>query len=374
MTNINYRSMKITPNQPRVISVVGARPQFVKVAPIHHECAKRGIPHEIIHSGQHYDEKLSAQFFVDLGIPAPVINLNIGSGTHVGQTGEIMAGLDKALDTLRPDVVLIYGDTNTTLAAALVVSKRSEYLVHIEAGLRSFNRSMPEEVNRIVADHLAHLLLAPTGTSMTLLNYEGLSTRAHLVGDVMVDALRQTEERVKTQPPLMPDGWELSQQYVFATLHRAENTDNPDRLRFLIERLNDIHPDVRLAAHPRLRARLHEFGVTPDGGLTLWEPLSYPQTVVAMRSAVSVVTDSGGLQKEAALLGTPCITTRHETEWVETVIAGWNVVDPNLETRIDQWVSKARSPLSKEAFGDGHAAQRSLDVILGEHQRFHAAG
>jgi UDP-N-acetylglucosamine 2-epimerase (non-hydrolysing) len=365
--------MKITPNRPRVISVVGARPQFVKVAPIHHECAKRGISHEIIHSGQHYDEKLSAQFFHDLDIPAPVVNLNIGSGTHAGQTGEIMAGLDKALDELRPDVVLVYGDTNTTLAAALVVSKRSEYLVHIEAGLRSFNRSMPEEVNRIVADHLAHLLLAPTKTSMTLLANEGLSTRARLVGDVMVDALRQTEERVKARPPSMPDGWVLNQPYVFATLHRAENTDDPNRLRFLIDRLNGIHPDVRLAAHPRLRARLHNFGIVPDGGLTLWEPLSYPQTVAAVRSAIAVVTDSGGLQKEAALLGTACITARHETEWVETVTTGWNVINPNLDTTIDQWVSKDRSPLRNEVFGDGHAAQRSVDVILDEYQRFHAA-
>jgi UDP-N-acetylglucosamine 2-epimerase (non-hydrolysing) len=372
MTNVNYRSMKITPNQPRVISVVGARPQFVKVAPIHHECARRGISHEVIHSGQHYDEKLSAQFFVDLDIPAPVINLNIGSGTHAGQTGEIMAGLDKTLGTLRPDVVLVYGDTNTTLAAALVVSKRSEYLVHIEAGLRSFNRSMPEEINRVVADHLAHLLLAPTDTSMTLIANEGLSARAHLVGDVMVDALRQTEERVTARPPAMPEGWALNQPYVFATLHRAENTDNPDRLRFLISRLNGIHPDVRLAAHPRLRARLHEFGIAPGGGLTLWEPLSYPQTVAAMRNAVAVVTDSGGLQKEAALLSTPCITARHETEWVETVTAEWNIIDPNLDTTINQWVSKKRSPLSNEVFGDGHAAQRSIDIILSEYQRFHA--
>ena len=373
MTNVNYRSMKITPNQPRVISVVGARPQFVKVAPIHHECARREISHEIIHSGQHYDEKLSAQFFVDLDIPAPVVNLNIGSGTHAGQTGEIMAGLDKALDTLRPDVVLVYGDTNTTLAAALVVSKRSEYLVHIEAGLRSFNRSMPEEVNRVVTDHLAHLLLAPTDTAMTLLANEGLSAIAHLVGDVMVDALHQTEERVTARPPAMPDGWELNQPYVFATLHRAENTDDPDRLRFLIRRLNGIHPDVRLAAHPRLRKRLHEFGIVPDGRLTLWEPLSYPQTVAAMRSAVAVVTDSGGLQKEAALLGTPCITVRHETEWVEIVNAGWNIIDPNLETNIGQWVSKNRSPIGDDVFGDGIAARRAVDVILSEYQRFHAA-
>jgi UDP-N-acetylglucosamine 2-epimerase (non-hydrolysing) len=171
----------------------------------------------------------------------------------------------------------------------------------------------------------------------------------------------------------MPDGWVLNQPYVFATLHRAENTDDPNRLRFLIDRLNGIHPDVRLAAHPRLRARLHNFGIVPDGGLTLWEPLSYPQTVAAVRSAIAVVTDSGGLQKEAALLGTACITARHETEWVETVTTGWNVINPNLDTTIDQWVSKDRSPLRNEVFGDGHAAQRSVDVILDEYQRFHAA-
>jgi UDP-N-acetylglucosamine 2-epimerase (non-hydrolysing) len=357
----------------RVVSIVGARPQFVKVAPIDHEFARRGISHEIVHSGQHYDEKLSAQFFIDLDIPAPVVNLNVGSGSHAKQTGEIMAGLNSALDMLRPDVVLVYGDTNTTLAAALVVSKRSEYLVHIEAGLRSFNRSMPEEVNRIVADHLAHLLLVPTQISTTLLTNEGLSARAHLVGDVMVDALRQTQERAQAHPPAMPEQWASNHPYVFATLHRAENTDDRDRLEFLISRLNDIHPDVRLAAHPRLRARLHEFEIAPNGGLTLCEPLSYPQAVAAMSSAVAVVTDSGGLQKEAALLGTPCITARHETEWIETVNARWNVIDPNLEVSIDQWVSMDRSPLSSDVFGDGHAAKRSVDVILDQYQRFHAS-
>lgn len=362
-----------TASSPTLVSLVGARPQFVKVAPVHHELQERGMQHHIVHSGQHYDDRLSKSFFDDLQIPVPSINLEAGSGAHAEQTARIIDRLDTALDQLRPDIVIVYGDTNTTLAGAVVVSKRSEYLVHVEAGLRSFNRKMPEETNRIVADHLSHLLLAPTTAAMKHLESEGLSLRSRLVGDVMVDALRQTQDRLKARPPAMPEEWESNRPYIFATLHRAENTDDRDRLRFLISRLNNIHPDVRLAAHPRLRARLHEFEIAPDGRLTLWEPLSYPQTVAAMSSAVAVVTDSGGLQKEAALLGIPCITARHETEWVETVNAGWNVIDPNLEVTFDQWVSMDRFPLSNDVFGDGHAAKRSVDVILDEYQRFYAS-
>lgn len=360
--------MATAPTNLRIASLVGARPQFVKLAPIHHELARQGINHDIVHSGQHYDERLSEQFFLDLEIPAPAINLNVGSSSHATQTARIMNGLDEALNCLRPDVVLVYGDTNTTLAGALVVSKRNEYLVHIEAGLRSFNRSMPEEVNRIVADHLSHLLLAPTQSALDRLRVEGLGNRAHFGGDLMVDVLRQTQTRVLSQPPKMPEGWDSSVPYVFATLHRAENTDDACRLRLLVDRLSEIHPNVRLAVHPRLRARLAEHKIIPQGGLSLWEPLSYPQTISAIIDAVAIVTDSGGLQKEAALLGTPCVTTRHETEWVETIETGWNVLDPCLESSVVESKTNSRPPLSDDVFGDGHAAIRSVATILNEYK------
>jgi len=349
---------------PTFVSLVGARPQFVKVAPVHHELQERGLQHHIVHSGQHYDDRLSKSFFDDLQIPSPSVNLEAGSGGHAEQIARIIERLDNALDQLRPDIVIVYGDTNTTLSGAVVVSKRPEYLVHVEAGLRSFNRNMPEEVNRVVADHLSHLLLAPTTAAMKLLEEEGLASRSRQVGDVMVDVLRNTTKLVSEHPPEMPASWTNSDDFVFATLHRAENTDNPARLRQLINRLGEMHHDVRLAAHPRLTARMSEFNIVAAGGLSLWQPLSYPQTVHAISRSFAVITDSGGLQKEAVLLGRPCITARHETEWVETVAAGWNLLAPNLNASLAEWIRRPRVPLSDEVFGDGHAARNIVDEIL----------
>lgn len=353
-----------TASSPTLVSLVGARPQFVKVAPVHDELEKRGLQHHIVHSGQHYDDRLSRSFFDDLQIPVPSINLEAGSGSHAEQTARIIDRLDAALDQLRSDIVIVYGDTNTTLAGAVVVSKRSEYLVHVEAGLRSHNRKMPEETNRIVADHLSNVLLAPTSAAMKFLEREGLGFRSRLVGDVMVDVLRNTARMVSEYPPEMPTGWADSDEFVLATLHRGENTDDPTRLHQLIDRLGVIHHDVRLAAHPRLSARMSEFNVSATKGLSLWQPLSYPQTVHAISRSIAVITDSGGLQKEAVLLGRPCITARHETEWVETVEAGWNLLDPNLDVSLTEWIRRPRASLSNEVFGDGHAARKIVDEIL----------
>lgn len=349
---------------PTVVSLVGARPQFVKLAPVHHELLNRGIQHDIVHSGQHYDHQLSDEVFRDLNIPQPKINLHVGSGGHAHQTARMISRFDSALNDLHPDVVLIYGDTNTTLAGALVVSKRTEFLVHVEAGLRSFDRRMPEENNRIVADHLSDLLLAPTNVAMKLLDREGLAEKSRYVGDVMVDVLNSTLRRVAERPPSMPGGWVETDGYVLATLHREENTDDPGRLRELVSRLGDMHHDVRLAVHPRLNARMNEFDISVAGGLSLWPPLSYPQTVRAISKSMAVVTDSGGLQKEAALIGRPCITARHETEWVETVETEWNVIDPNLTVPLSEWVTKTRVPFPSELFGDGNAARRIVDEVL----------
>jgi UDP-N-acetylglucosamine 2-epimerase (non-hydrolysing) len=299
----------------------------------------------------------------------PSINLEAGSGSHAEQTARIIDRLDSALDMLCPDIVIVYGDTNTTLAGAVVVSKRPEYLVHVEAGLRSFNRKMPEETNRIVADHLSNVLLAPTSAAMKFLEREGLGFRSRLVGDVMVDVLRSTAQMVSEQPPKMPTGWADSDEFVFATLHRGENTDDPTRLHQLIDRLGAIHHDVRLAAHPRLTARMSEFNVSATKGLSLWQPLSYPQTVHALSRCKAVITDSGGLQKEAVVLGRPCITPRYETEWTETVQAGWNLLDPNLDTSLAEWIRRPRVPLSDEVFGDGQAARNIVDETLNSWNR-----
>lgn len=351
-----------------LVSVVGARPQFVKLAPIHHECVSRGIRHSIIHTGQHYDPGMSDVFFSELNIPEPLVNLHIGSGSHAAQTGKMIERLDSELYALNPDVVLVYGDTNTTLAAAVVVGKRAERLVHLEAGLRSFNRAMPEEINRILVDHSSDLLLAPTKNAISHLRNEGLADRSVLVGDVMVDALAFARTSVANQVPQMPRGWGSDRNYVLATVHRAENTDQPDRLRYLIERLRQYPIEVRLAVHPRLEQRLKDFDIRLDGAIQPFAPLTYLQTVNAIVRSTGVVTDSGGLQKEAAILDKPCITVREESEWVESIEAGWNVLDPALTVDPGEWFGASRPIPCGHLYGDGKAAPRVVEAILRQGQ------
>ena len=312
-----------------VLSVVGARPQFVKLAPIAHECAKRNVTHVIVHTGQHYDPMLSDVFFRDLGIPDPDVHLDVGSASHGKQTGAILAGMDDVLAQHRPDWVLVYGDTNSTVAGALSAVKMHLPVAHLEAGLRSFNRAMPEEHNRVLTDHAADLLLAPTQVAMDHLSHEGLADRSRLVGDVMVDVLLKVrDEMVDTAAVLhqlgMQDG-----EFTVATLHRAENTDDPDRLAAIITGLRSLDHPVVLLAHPRLRAKAAAQGLdlnATGSGLKVIDPLPYPALIGAVSAARGVVTDSGGLQKEAFALRTPCTTVRTETEWVETVELGWNVL------------------------------------------------
>jgi UDP-N-acetylglucosamine 2-epimerase (non-hydrolysing) len=347
-----------------LVSVVGARPQFVKLGPIHHECVRRGIRHSVIHTGQHYDPVMSDVFFSELEISPPSINLGTGSGTHAAQIGRMIERMDAELDALSPDVVLVYGDTNSTLAAAVVVGKRVEPLVHLEAGLRSFNRAMPEEINRILVDHSSDLLLAPTENAMSHLRAEGLEDRSVLVGDVMVDALKFAQKSVAEEAPQMPQGWVSNNEYVLATIHRAHNTDSGDRLSYLIQRLRNYPIEVRLAVHPRLEQRLNDFGIELDGAIRQFAPLSYRQTVHAIINSLGVVTDSGGLQKEAAILEKPCITVREESEWTESIDAGWNTLDPNLFLDPCEWIDKSRPTSCNHLYGDGRTASRVVDAIV----------
>lgn len=346
-----------------VTSVVGARPQFVKLAPVAQALAARGIAHRIIHTGQHYDENMSQAFFSDLMIPSPDHNLEVGSGGHGAQTGEMMIRLEPVLAAERPDWVLTYGDTNSTLAAAIVAVKLHLPLAHLEAGLRSFNRLMPEEHNRVLTDHASDLLLAPTALAMTNLAAEGLAQRSHLVGDVMTDVCLQVAAQVG--PPALPDDLGPGLPYALATIHRAENTDDPTRLASIMAALAAQPIPVVLTVHPRLRARCRDAGIELTGGaLRPVEPYGYPDMVAAVRGARAVVTDSGGLQKEAYLLGTPCTTVRTETEWVETVTDGWNRLDPGLAAAAE-W-SDPPVPTdsgSRDRYGDGHAATRVAEAL-----------
>lgn len=355
-----------------VLSVVGARPQLVKLAPIAAALKAAGHRHVIVHTGQHYDADLSDVFFTGLGIPAPDTHLGVGSGSHGVQTGAVLAALDPVLEAERPDWVLVYGDTNSTLAGAVSAVKQHLPVAHLEAGLRSFNRRMPEEHNRVLTDHAADLLLAPTQEAMRHLAAEGLADRAVLTGDVMVDVCLQVGAVVSADrgavPPL-PDGIDPDRPYLTATLHRAENTDDPDRLGMLVDALAALPTQVALLAHPRLLARAEAYGIKLErGAVRVGRPLPYAEMVAAVLGSQGVVTDSGGLQKEAFLLGRPCTTLRTETEWPETLDGGWNVLVPDpSELGSARWATTATRPAPDAPrgtpYGDGHAAETVARVL-----------
>jgi UDP-N-acetylglucosamine 2-epimerase (non-hydrolysing) len=350
----------------RVLSVVGARPQFVKLAPVHRALVAAGHEHVIVHTGQHYDHDMSDVFFQDLGIPEPAQNLAVGSASHGRQTAQMLDGLEETFLRHAPEWVLVYGDTNSTLAAAVAAVKIHQPLAHLEAGLRSFNRRMPEEHNRVLTDHAADLLLAPTEVACRHLEREGLGDRTVLVGDVMTDVCLETRTNVMAAPPVMPQGWPADETdtYVVSTIHRQENTDDPDRLALVISHLAGSRRQVLLLAHPRLRAKARDLGINLEqGAIRVFDPLSYPQLVSAVVRSAGVVTDSGGLQKEAFLLGAPCITLRTETEWVETVELGWNTIDPECRTPIDQELDRHRDRPGVAPYGLGDAAQRTVTAL-----------
>jgi UDP-N-acetylglucosamine 2-epimerase (non-hydrolysing) len=322
-----------------------------------------GHEHVIVHTGQHYAPELSANLFDDLSIPTPDVNLEVGSGTHATQTGRMMLGLEPLFIEEEPDWVLVYGDTNSTAAAALSAVKIHQPIAHLEAGLRSGNRRMPEEHNRVVTDHLADLLLAPTETAMDHLRREGVGERAVNVGDVMTDVCFTVRDAVSRTPPSMPTAWRDDPQTLISTIHRAENTDTRDRLAAVLDGIERTGLPVLLVAHPRLLAKANEFGLSLERTTISPIPsMTYSQMVFAIGRSRGVITDSGGLQKEAFLLGTPCITVRTETEWPETLIDGWNLLDPSLEA-LGSW--SFNRPLTPQAhpFGDGNAAQLVVEAL-----------
>jgi len=356
--------------------VVGARPQFVKLAPIAHAFARAGIDHRILHTGQHYDPMLSDIFFDELRIPAPDVHLGIGSGSHGIQTGRMLEALDPVLTDLSPDWVLAYGDTNSTLAAALTAAKLHLRVAHLEAGLRSFDRAMPEEVNRVLTDHASDLLLAPTAVAAGHLADEGLSDRAVVVGDVMTDVLLAARDAVARSgagrgapSPIAQELGLTPGSYSLATIHRPQNTDDPERLRAVLGSLAEVGHPVVLLAHPRLVAACSRAGIplpsdAEGGALLVHEPLGYRELVASALQARGIVTDSGGLQKEAFLLRVPTTTVRPVTEWTETVDLGWNVlVEPGPE--LVAAATRPRPPDTDAApYGDGRAADRVARVLL----------
>jgi UDP-GlcNAc3NAcA epimerase len=342
----------------RVLTVVGARPQFIKAAPVSH-ALRREHQEFLLHTGQHYEDAMSDLFFRELGIPAPDLNLEVGSGRHGVQTGAMLPGIEDVAIEQRPDWILVYGDTNSTLAGALVGAKLHIPVAHVEAGLRSYDRRMPEEVNRVVADHLSTLLLCPTETAVANLAREGIRAGVEMVGDVMYDAFEQNREVARRSRGILSELGLEAGGYQLMTLHRAENVDDPSRLRAILEGVEASGEKVVFPVHPRTRDALAARGVKPSKNVTVIEPVGYLEMLVLEENAEVVVTDSGGVQKEAYFAGRPCVTLRHATEWTETVAAGWNVlagVDPDAiaQAMREFRPSGDRPPL----FGDGHAAER----------------
>ncbi|WP_424020005.1 non-hydrolyzing UDP-N-acetylglucosamine 2-epimerase (plasmid) [Halorientalis pallida] len=348
----------------KICSVVGARPQFVKAFPV----AEALGAHErvLVHTGQHYDRKLSDVFFEELPIPEPDVNLGVGSGTHAEQTAAMIEELDTVVTRESPDVMLVYGDTNSTLAGALVAAKRDVQLAHVEAGLRSDNRAMPEEINRVLTDHCSDLLFAPSERAVETLAGEGITDGVHEVGDVTCDALLAVRERARERSRVLDRLGQEDGEYILATVHRAANTENEDRLAAIVAGLADAPLPVVLPAHPRTTAALkaaEDIGAIPDS-LQLVDPVGYLDFVRLLDGAERVATDSGGVQKEAFYLDTPCVTMREETEWVETVEAGWNVLvgaDADAISRnLDRRFAVSTKP---QPYGDGDAAERIVRTL-----------
>lgn len=352
----------------KVVTVVGARPQFVKAAPVSRALRAGGHEELLVHTGQHFDDLMSKVFFEELALPAPDVDLGVGSGPHGRQTGAMLAGVEEVLLARRPDVVLVYGDTNSTLAGALAAVKLGLPLAHVEAGLRSFNRAMPEEHNRVLTDHCADLLLCPTRTAVEHLAREGLTRGVRLVGDVMLDAVLANVARARARASSPADALGLApRSYLLATVHRPYNTDDPAALRRILEALEAVGEPVVLPVHPRTRARLAGLEGLRLERVRLIDPVGYLDMLRLLDGCRLVLTDSGGVQKEAYFLGVPCVTLRPETEWVETVEAGWNVLAGDDPARI---VALARgfAPAGARpaAFGDGRAADAVVAALEGD--------
>lgn len=357
-----------------ILTVIGARPQFIKAAPLSRELmATDGYEEILVHTGQHYDRNMSDVFFDEMGIPEPAHHLNVSGGTHGQMTGRMLERIEVVLQSAKPDLVLVYGDTNSTLAGALAATKLHIPVAHVEAGLRSYNRAMPEEINRILTDHASDLLLTPTDAATRNLTTEGLPPEQIVqVGDVMYDAALVFGQIAAESSDALSRSGVTEGDYILATIHRQENTDDPVRLHAIFSGLAALARDmsVVLPLHPRTRARLEATGLTHlTDDLTTVAPMGYLDIVAHERAAAAIVTDSGGVQKEAFFYGVPCVTLRDETEWVELVEAGWNrLLPPNDAGEMVKIVTDAIGSRGKDVkpYGDGDAAFRIV-AALKEH-------
>lgn len=353
----------------KIVSIVGARPQFIKAAPVSKALRDAGHQEFLVHTGQHYDFEMSQIFFDELELPSADINLNVRSGNHGQQTGQMLIGIEKVLLTEKPDWVIVFGDTNSTLAGALAAVKLHIPLAHVEAGLRSYNREMPEEHNRVLTDHCADLLFCPTRTAVLNLAKEGLSKGVHEVGDPMYDAVLMFSEKARNCSTILQNLDLKKGGYLLATIHRPYNTDKPEILRSIFNTLSSINEPVIFPVHPRTRQKIQENAlldtVSTSKNLNLINPVSFMDMLILEENARIILTDSGGVQKEAYFFSVPCLTLRPETEWVETVQSGWNLLLDNKPERILSGLQHVFPPASQHPalFGNGKSSQTIIQIL-----------
>ncbi|VAX16058.1 UDP-2,3-diacetamido-2,3-dideoxy-D-glucuronic acid 2-epimerase [hydrothermal vent metagenome] len=345
----------------KIVSIIGARPQFIKAAVVSKEFIKRdGIEEILVHTGQHYDENMSKVFFDELEIPKPDYNLGVGSASHAVQTGQMLIKTEELLMSEKPDWVLVYGDTNSTIAGALAATKLHIKIAHVEAGLRSFNKLMPEEINRITTDRISDLLLVPSQNAMKLLEKEGLAENSLFVGDVMFDSIlfyqKMAEEKISLSD--ITD----KKDFYLATVHRAENTDDRQRLQNIFSAFSEMNKPVILPLHPRTRSKLE--GIEYNDNVKIIEPVSYLEMILLLKNSSKVLTDSGGLQKEAYFMQKPCITLRDETEWIETLNGNWNFIVGTDKDLILEKISVDTFDEQGEYYGDGKAGEKIVNALL----------
>lgn len=348
----------------KIVTILGARPQFIKAAPVSRVLRKKHIE-MIIHTGQHYDANMSDIFFEELNIPKPDYHLGVGSGSHGKQTGEMLIKIEEIVLKEQPDYVLVYGDTNSTLAGALVAAKLHIPVIHVEAGLRSFNKKMPEEINRIMTDHVSEFLFCPTDTAVENLKNENITRNVINVGDVMYDAVLYNKELAQRKSTILSDLGLEAKQYHLITIHRAENTDDLQNMKNILEAFAQIEETKVWPIHPRTKHKLAAYGLSVEKipNLKVIEPVGYLDMLTLESNAKKIITDSGGVQKEAYFMQVPCVTVREQTEWVETLETEANILVGTDVEKIVAAVKKEVRPVYSDVFGDGKAAEKIVEAI-----------
>lgn len=352
----------------KICSIIGARPQFIKAGPLSAALREKFVE-IMIHTGQHYDHGMSQRFFDELHIPEPDYNLGVGSGGHGAQTAAMLKLLEELYVKEKPDAVIVYGDTNSTLAGALAAVKLHIPVAHVEAGLRSFNREMPEEINRLLTDHISRWLFTPSEASKKNLKLEGITDNVHIVGDIMLDSVLKYSEKAKKSSSIMVDLDIEKNEFYLATVHRAENTDDKIQLETIFQMFSELDKKVILPLHPRTKNRMEEYSLEVSDNIKIIEPAGYLDMLHLIQCSKSVLTDSGGIQKEAYYLETPCITLRKETEWTETVDAGWNTVTNSSKSIILSVAERSdeiRLLPHPDLYGNGNSAAEIVNILSSE--------